>query len=57
MTKKSNKQTATRKSSRPAGAEQRLNELGIALPVPPEPVPGWSHNPHDCITMPAPRPE
>jgi enamine deaminase RidA (YjgF/YER057c/UK114 family) len=37
MTKKSKKQTATRKSSRPAGAEQRLNELGITLPVPPEP--------------------
>jgi enamine deaminase RidA (YjgF/YER057c/UK114 family) len=37
MTKKSNKQTATRKNSRPASAEQRLNELGITLPVPPEP--------------------
>jgi hypothetical protein len=37
MTKKSKKQTATRRGSRPAGAEQRLNELGITLPVPPEP--------------------
>jgi enamine deaminase RidA (YjgF/YER057c/UK114 family) len=27
----------TRESSRPAGAEQRLNELGIKLPAPPEP--------------------
>jgi len=27
----------TRESSRPASAEQRLNELGIKLPLPPEP--------------------
>jgi len=27
----------TRESSRPASAEQRLKELGIELPVPPEP--------------------
>jgi enamine deaminase RidA (YjgF/YER057c/UK114 family) len=27
----------TRESSRPASAEQRLNELGIKLPVPPKP--------------------
>src|SRR6195256_1195434 len=27
----------TRASSRPASAEQRLNELGIELPAPPEP--------------------
>src|SRR5258708_31585322 len=27
----------TRESSRPAGAEQRLSELGITLPAPPEP--------------------
>ena len=27
----------TRKGSRPASAEQRLNELGIKLPAPPEP--------------------
>jgi enamine deaminase RidA (YjgF/YER057c/UK114 family) len=28
---------ASREGSRPAGAEQRLKELGIELPVPPEP--------------------
>ena len=33
----SNEQMATRDSSRPASAEQRLNELGITLPAPPEP--------------------
>jgi len=27
----------TREASRPAGAEQRLNELGLELPAPPEP--------------------
>jgi enamine deaminase RidA (YjgF/YER057c/UK114 family) len=27
----------TREGSRPAGAEQRLKELGIKLPAPPEP--------------------
>jgi enamine deaminase RidA (YjgF/YER057c/UK114 family) len=37
MTKNSKKQTATRKGSRPAKAEQRLKELGITLPAPPEP--------------------
>jgi enamine deaminase RidA (YjgF/YER057c/UK114 family) len=37
MTKESKNQAATRKSSGAAGAEQRLNELGITLPVPPEP--------------------
>src|SRR6201993_4310845 len=30
-------QTAIREGSRPASAEQRLNELGIKLPAPPEP--------------------
>jgi enamine deaminase RidA (YjgF/YER057c/UK114 family) len=30
-------QMATPESSRPAGAEQRLKELGIKLPAPPEP--------------------
>jgi enamine deaminase RidA (YjgF/YER057c/UK114 family) len=30
-------QTAVRESSRPAGAEERLKELGIALPAPSEP--------------------
>jgi hypothetical protein len=30
-------QPITRESSRPANAEQRLKELGIKLPVPPEP--------------------
>ena len=30
-------QTAVREGSRPASAEQRLNELGIKLPAPPEP--------------------
>jgi enamine deaminase RidA (YjgF/YER057c/UK114 family) len=30
-------QLITRESSRPASAEQRLQELGIKLPVPPEP--------------------
>src|SRR5205823_12483288 len=30
-------QTATPESSRPASAEQRLKELGIKLPAPPEP--------------------
>ena len=30
-------QTAIREGSRPASAEQRLNELGIKLPSPPEP--------------------
>jgi enamine deaminase RidA (YjgF/YER057c/UK114 family) len=33
----SKKQLATRKVSRPSGAEQRLQELGLALPKPPEP--------------------
>ena len=37
MTKKSKKQSATRTRSRPAKAEQRLKELGIGLPAPPEP--------------------
>jgi len=37
MTKESKNQAATRKGSGAAGAEQRLNELGITLPVPPEP--------------------
>jgi len=31
------RQMVARESSRPAGAEQRLKELGIKLPVPPEP--------------------
>jgi enamine deaminase RidA (YjgF/YER057c/UK114 family) len=30
-------QTIARKDSRPASAEQRLNELGLKLPAPPEP--------------------
>ena len=30
-------QNATREGSRPANAEQRLKELGIKLPAPPEP--------------------
>src|SRR5207247_7574154 len=30
-------QTATPESSRPASAEQRLKELGIKLPTPPQP--------------------
>ena len=30
-------ETVTREGSRPAGAEQRLKELGIKLPAPPEP--------------------
>jgi len=30
-------QTATQEGPRPAGAEQRLKELGIQLPAPPEP--------------------
>ena len=30
-------QMASREGSRPAGAEQRLKELGIELPAPPEP--------------------
>jgi enamine deaminase RidA (YjgF/YER057c/UK114 family) len=31
------RQTVTREGSRPASAEQRLKELGIKLPAPPEP--------------------
>ncbi|PYK92285.1 MAG: RidA family protein [Verrucomicrobia bacterium] len=37
MDTNSEAQTVTRESSRPAGAEQRLKELGIKLPAPPEP--------------------
>jgi enamine deaminase RidA (YjgF/YER057c/UK114 family) len=37
MMKNSKKQTAARKGSRPAKAEQRLKELAIKLPAPPEP--------------------
>jgi enamine deaminase RidA (YjgF/YER057c/UK114 family) len=33
----SNEQLAIREGSRPASAEQRLKELGLNLPVPPEP--------------------
>jgi len=33
----SKEQTATREGSRPVSAEQRLKELGIKLPAPPEP--------------------
>ena len=37
MNTDSKEQTATREGSRPASAEQRLKELGITLPAPPEP--------------------
>jgi enamine deaminase RidA (YjgF/YER057c/UK114 family) len=38
MTKKfGQRQTVTREGSRPASAEQRLKQLGIKLPAPPEP--------------------
>ena len=37
MSANAKEQLLTGKNSRPAGAEQRLNELGISLPAPPEP--------------------
>jgi enamine deaminase RidA (YjgF/YER057c/UK114 family) len=37
MSTNSEAQMVTRQSSRPASAEQRLEELGIKLPAPPEP--------------------
>ena len=37
MNPTANEQTVTREGSRPATAEQRLKELGIYLPAPPEP--------------------
>jgi enamine deaminase RidA (YjgF/YER057c/UK114 family) len=37
MTASTKKQKETREISRPPGAEQRLKELGIQLPAPPEP--------------------
>src|SRR5580698_5712386 len=37
MNTNSKEQMVTREGSRPASAEQRLNELGIKLPAPPEP--------------------
>jgi enamine deaminase RidA (YjgF/YER057c/UK114 family) len=37
MKASSKRQTVTRKGSRPPSAEQRLKELGIKLPAPPEP--------------------
>src|SRR4029077_7087649 len=37
MNTTSNEHMVTRESSRPASAEQRLKELGITLPAPPEP--------------------
>jgi enamine deaminase RidA (YjgF/YER057c/UK114 family) len=37
MNTNSKEQLVTREGSRPASAEQRLNELGIKLPAPPEP--------------------
>src|ERR1700719_5057424 len=37
MNTNSKEQMGTREGSRPIGAEQRLKELGITLPVPPEP--------------------
>ena len=37
MNTNSKEQLVTREGSRPAGAEQRLKELGINLPAPPEP--------------------
>jgi enamine deaminase RidA (YjgF/YER057c/UK114 family) len=37
MNTDSKEQTATREGSRPDSAEQRLKELGITLPAPPEP--------------------
>jgi enamine deaminase RidA (YjgF/YER057c/UK114 family) len=37
MKANSKRQTVTRKGSRPPSAEQRLKELGIKLPAPPEP--------------------
>ena len=37
MNTNSKEQMVTREGSRPASAEQRLKELGIKLPAPPEP--------------------
>ena len=37
MSTNAKEQMVTREGSRPAGAEQRLKELGIKLPTPPEP--------------------
>ena len=37
MSRNSKEQILTRQGSRPASAEQRLKELGIKLPAPPEP--------------------
>src|SRR5256886_12073405 len=37
MNTNSKESVVTREGSRPAGAEQRLKELGIKLPAPPEP--------------------
>src|SRR6266853_2097326 len=37
MNTNSKEQMVTREGSRPASAEQRLQDLGIKLPVPPEP--------------------
>jgi len=37
MTARNKMKTVTHEKTRPAGAEQRLKELGIKLPVPPEP--------------------
>ena len=37
MNANSKRQMVTREGSRPASAEQRLKELGIKLPAPPEP--------------------
>src|SRR2546428_9590661 len=37
MNTNSKEQMVTRESARPASAEQRLKELGIKLPAPPEP--------------------
>src|SRR6266508_2205725 len=37
MNTNSTEQMVTREGSRPASAEQRLKELGIELPAPPEP--------------------
>jgi hypothetical protein len=42
MNTNSKEQMGTREGSRPASAEQRLKELGIKLPAPPEPLaPMW----------------
>jgi hypothetical protein len=42
MNTNSKEQTVTREGSRPVSAEQRLKELGITLPAPPEPFgPTW----------------